>query len=151
MSKYAENTEVPVDRSKSEIERILTRYGADEFMYGTKRDKAVIAFKAHNKHVRFVLPLPNPDDFTETPTGRERARGVQEKAWEQEMRRRWRALALSIKGKLESVETGIMSFEYEFLAHIVLPNGETVAEYMIPQLEEAYRTGKMPKMLPMLQ
>jgi len=33
-SKYAEGTEVPIDRSKAEIERVLAKYGADEFVYG---------------------------------------------------------------------------------------------------------------------
>jgi hypothetical protein len=36
MARYASNTDVPSDRSRAEIERTLVRYGADEFMYGTR-------------------------------------------------------------------------------------------------------------------
>lgn len=152
MRKYAENTEVPIERSKAEIERILIRYGAEQFMYGTSIDKAMVAFTAQNKHVRFVLPMPDPDDerFKRTPMGRVRKGEVINKEYAQEIRRRWRALALSIKGKLEAVESGIMTFEQEFMAHIVLPNQQTVGELMLPQIEEAYLRKKMPKLLSIL-
>lgn len=37
-----------------------------------------------------------------------------------EHRRRWRALLLGIKAKLEYVQSGIATFDEEFLAHIVI-------------------------------
>lgn len=152
MSKYAENTEVPADRSKTEIEKILVKYGAEQFMYGTSPSRAFVGFNANNRHVRFILPLPDPesDAFRRTPTGRVRKKDAAKKEHEQEIRRRWRALTLSIKGKLEAVESEIMTFEQEFMAHIVLPDGQTVGEYMIPQIEKAYESRQMPKMLPYL-
>jgi len=153
MSKYAENTEVPVDRSKAEIEKTLMRYGADQFVYGTMIGRAMIAFRANAKFVRFTLPLParDSDEFSRTPTGRSRTKEAASREYGQEIRRRWRALSLSIKAKLEAVETGITTFEQEFMAHIVLPDGTTVAEYMIPQIEQAYESKKMPEALPFLQ
>ena len=69
----------------------------------------------------------------------------------QEVRRRWRALALSIKAKLETVESGIAEFETEFMPYMVLPNGKTVAENILPEIERAYSTGKMPKLLEALE
>ena len=153
MSKYAEKTEVPIDRSKAEIEKTLMRYGADQFVYGTMLGRAMIAFRANSKFVRFTLPLPEPEsrDFSRTPTGRSRTKDAAQKEFAQEVRRRWRALSLSIKAKLETVETGITTFEQEFMAHIVLPDGQTVGEYMIPQIEQAYESKEMPKALPFLQ
>jgi hypothetical protein len=59
----------------------------------------------------------------------------------------WRALVLAIKAKLEAVEAGITTFETEFLAHIVLPDGRTVGEHAIPKLEETLR-GEIPRLLP---
>ena len=47
------------------------------------------------------------------------------------------------------VASGITTLEEEFLAHIYLPDGRTVGEFMRPQLEESYSTGRMPPMLPM--
>ncbi|GAG36103.1 unnamed protein product [marine sediment metagenome] len=63
-------------------------------------------------------------------------------------RQKWRALSLVIKAKLEAVESGISIFEEEFLAHIVLPDGRTIGDFMIPQIKTIYSSGKMPKLLP---
>jgi hypothetical protein len=63
-------------------------------------------------------------------------------------RQRWRALALAIKAKLEAVESGIATFEEEFMAYIVLPDGQTVGEFLSPQIEAAYSSGRMPPLLP---
>ena len=88
-------------------------------------------------------------EFTHTPARNTRRSEAQVgAAYEQAVRQRWRALALVIKAKLEAVETGITSFEEEFLAHIVLPSGQTVGAWMVPQVEKAYVNGAMPPMLP---
>jgi hypothetical protein len=101
---------------------------------------------------QFRLPLPdkNGQEFRITPGGRrKRTDAATYEAWEQACRQRWRALSLAIKAKLEAVECGITDFETEFLAHIVLPNGRgTVAEWLLPQIDKAYESGKMPTLLP---
>lgn len=67
--------------------------------------------------------------------------------WEKACRQRWRALALCIKAKLEAVECGITTFESEFLAHIVLPSGETMADRALPYIAQAYETNSTPPMI----
>jgi hypothetical protein len=153
VSRYAENTSVGSDQSRAEIERTLARYGAASFMYGWDRNQAVIGFVKDGRQVKFLLSLPDRDDpeFRYTPARRyERSDAEQEKAYEQAVRQRWRALALVIKAKLEAVEAGITEFEDEFLAHIVLPDGSTAGQWMRPQIATAYDTGAMPPMLPAL-
>jgi len=54
---------------------------------------------------------------------------------------------LAIKAKLECVESGIASFEEEFLAYIVLPNQQTMGQLALPQIAQAYGGGKMPPLL----
>ncbi|HET6943353.1 MAG TPA: hypothetical protein VFH89_14450 [Sphingomicrobium sp.] len=156
MTRYAQNTSVSSQQSRQEIERILERYGADQFMYGWQGNAAVVAFRAHERRIRFILPLPAKDEkpFTHFKragywTPRTSADAIQ-KEYEQAIRQRWRALALVIKAKLEAVESGISEFEDEFLANIMLPDGNTVGEWMKPQVAEAYRIGSMPSLLPML-
>lgn len=70
--RYATDTRVSVERSKAEIEAILARYGADQFMYGWEASRAVIGFRYSGKMVRFILALPTPesDAFILTPTGK---------------------------------------------------------------------------------
>lgn len=145
---YAKGTEVTVDRSRAEIEKILTRYGADQFAVGWDTTRAVIGFEANGRKVRFVLPLPRLDEI---PTHDRNYRSVPESQrrnrLDAEARRRWRALCLAIKAKLEVVETGIATFEDEFMAHIVMPDGRTVGEHVAPAIEQAYETGKVPPLL----
>lgn len=155
MTRYAENTEVSSERSRTEIERTLTRYGADQFMYGWRENDAVIAFRKDGRHVRFVLPLPSRDDrqFTEYMSrGKlsQRTEDAARKLYEQSVRQKWRALALVIKAKLEAVESGITVFDDEFMAHIMLPDGQSIGDWMRPQIERAYISGQMPSSLPML-
>ena len=151
MKHYAENTEVTAERSRSEIIRTLDRYGADAFSYGWEPDKAGVRFRMKGKLVQMILPLPSRDsqEFRFTPSrGLERSEKDALTAWEQACRQRWRALSLVIKARLEAVATGISTFEEEFLAFLVLPDNQTVGQYLLPQVERAYETGVMPPVLP---
>ena len=150
MAQYAKNTNVSSELSRLEIERVLVRYGAEGFAYATANGMAFIGFTMFDRQVKFVLPLPRKEEFRLTPTGRERTGSSQYEAWEQACRQRWRALKLVIQAKLEAVECGISVFEDEFMSKIVLPGGQTVGEFMKPQIAEAYRIGEPPRLLPMI-
>lgn len=154
MSTYASDTKVPSERSRMEIEHTLARYGATAFAYMTDGTKAIIQFQARDKRIRFVLPLPDPEtreikfhSYRGEVTDRRRAPGQVLAMIEQETRQRWRALSLVIKAKLEAAQAGITTFEREFMAHIVLPNGRTVEDMVAPQIELAYKSGKVPSLL----
>ena len=129
MPEYAHRTKVPAEKTRSEIEALMRKRGADQFMSGQDNDRAVLAFRLNGRHLRFTLPL---------------GKGLTE----QRIRSRWRALLLVIKAKLEAIDIGILTIEDAFLAEIVLPDRQTVAEYMAPQIEAAYATGRMPAALP---
>lgn len=150
MTTYAASTSVSADRSRAEIEKTLARYGAARFAYGWEEDFAVIQFVAHERHVRFILPMPDrgAKEFIKTPTGRPRTKAQAEQAYEQAVRAKWRSLALIVKAKLEAVETGLVSFEREFAMWTVLPNGQTAGDWIEPQIAEAYASGEMPPFLP---
>lgn len=147
---FARETTVPVERSKAEIEQILTRYGASAYQSGWNQDSAMIMFRLRDLFIRFVLPLPklNERRFTHKKdrSGYEKKRTEQQviKEWNQEIRQRWRVLALVIKAKLEAVEGEISTVESEFLANIVMPNDTTVGQWIIEQSLPAIRSGQMP-------
>lgn len=154
MNGYASGTSVSADRSKIEIENTLKRYGADQFVSGWRDNATMIGFRMGNRMVRFILPLPTPADMK---TYKAKRRGYEHTrtrsdaaaiaACEQETRRRFRALSLVIKAKLEAVGSGITSFEEEFLAHIVLPGGMTVYEQARKELKLAFDNQKPPELL----
>jgi hypothetical protein len=146
---YARNTEVPVERTRAEIERLLSQHKCTSFASGVDHvaRRATVQFKAYTRIVKFELVLPDPKD----PKYRkiknsylQRTQAGIDKAVQQDERTRWRALLLVIKAKLEAVESGIATFEDEFLAHTLLPNQQTVAQYIGPIVEEVYATGRMP-------
>lgn len=144
---YAENTTVSAEKSRAEIEETLRRYGADSFGYMTDETKSMVMFKAKNRTIRIMVPKADGSKLKgkkswKSPTDVQRSAYV-----EQENRRRWRALLLVIKAKLEAVATGIALFEDEFLAYTVMPNGETFGEWAKPQIAIMAANGQMPKML----
>lgn len=98
-TRYAAGSEVPVDRSRAEIERILKRFGADQFLYGWEDGRSIIGFRLGRQTIRMTLDLPDPDDpmIRLTKTGLERSASAAQAEFERETRRRWRSLALVIK------------------------------------------------------
>lgn len=154
MGTYAADTSVSVEKSRAEIERTVQRWGAEQFMYGWDSDSAIVMFRLRNRQLRFVLAMPdrNAREFLFTPARKTRRTDTQAyEAWEQACRQRWRALNLVIKAKLEAVESGISTFDNEFLAQIMLPNGKTVGEQIGDDIEQTYLTNTMPALLPDFQ
>lgn len=148
MRQFAEGTEVSVEKSKGEIEGLISKAGADEFASGSKPGQSMIQFKLQGRIIRFTLPLPDKSDKKFIVYGqygnRRRTPEQAYKAWEQACREKWRALYLSIKAKLYSIETGIEQFDSAFMAQIVMPNGRTMEELAVPMICQAYERGGMP-------
>lgn len=145
---YAEGTTVTPERSQMEIAGLIRKYGAGSFATGWDGTNAFVTFIAHGRTIRFDLAVPTDwERFTVSPGGRRRKRPEAAKAMEAEVRRRWRSLALAIKAKLDVIETGIASFETEFLPYTVMPDGRTVAESVMPAVERAIEAGQMPRRL----
>lgn len=150
---YAEKTSVSVSKTKADIEELIQRYGAEQFVSGYKDNIAIIGFAMVGRQIKFVLPLPDKQamQYWYTPgRGQRRTDEAAHAAWEQACRSRWRALYLIVKAKLEAVDAGISTIEREFLYDIVLPDGRTAGEWMAPQIDTAYQTGQMPPLLPMI-
>ncbi len=119
-------------------------------MIGQDGRSAVVAFKARGRQIMFRMTMPEPDDkaFRWTPTGKARTPPVAKAAYDQEVRRMWRAMTMSIKAKLVSVEDGIETFEQAFMAHVVMPDGLTISAHVSGRIAIAYDTGEMPRLLP---
>lgn len=146
--RFAQETTVPVEKTKAEIESLVTRYGATGFRSGWSGDISQVEFAAKERVIRFTLPLPSRDDkaFRTSKAGNpifDQSKRL--KLWEQACRQRWRALLLAIKAKLEAVSIGISEFEAEFLANIVDPiTGRTVGESVRPMIAARYEGRDVP-------
>lgn len=151
---YAQNTSVTVERSKAEVERILSSYGATQFVSGwdNGHKQAMVQFDMKSRRIRFLLKMPDAEEFRffrrkNSHRDTERTLKQAEALADQEMRRRWRALALVVKAKLEAVESGISEFETEFLANIVTASGATIGDMVIPRLQHIADSGKLGNLL----
>lgn len=152
MTRYAEGTSVPVDRSVAELRAIVQRHGADGFGCAeeTSPPRAMVLFRIGALQVRLVLefPVAGDDSVRLDHRGRPRAPGDVQNRVEAERRRRWRALVLVAKAKLEAVSSGISTIEREFLADLVLPNGRVVHEELAPRLERWRTSGQAVPLIP---
>lgn len=146
MAQFAKDTVVSPEKTLIEIQTTLKRYKAAKFAFGEDGKSLSIAFEMSGRRVRFAVPLPTYED------GRRQvnqfAKGeFDQKTFDQAVRQRYRALLLCIKAKLESVESGIETFDEAFMAQILLPSGETIGEWAVPHINIAYETGAMPPLL----
>jgi hypothetical protein len=140
---YAEETKVPFERSIMEMLSALRSAGADQIAQFEGRDRFSVQFTLHDRMVRFTVPFKSIDDMP-TRNGRNQVltKTQREQRLQQSRRQRGRALLLTVKAKLESVESGIETFEQAFLAHVVMADGQTVYDRIQSGLALEYETGQ---------
>lgn len=136
MKRYAARTAVPVEKTRGEIEKLIRANESTGFIYGSAVGKAMIGFEYRGRRIKFVVEMPivNKGKTNKSNVAKEE-------------KRRWRSLLLLIKAKFESVNTGIVEFDREFLAHIVIEGDRTVGDTWVAQTREILSTAKLPPLL----
>lgn len=158
MNRFASNTSVPVERSQAELQRLVRQHGASTVATMQTETGAAVAFQVGAYRVRLELDVPTTKHFLDAakqdkaPRGwlswdeKRRLHWAREQV-EQVERQRWRALLLVTKAKFELIAEGASSIEREFMADLLLPNGQRVEQWLVPQLKD--NEGKrMPPLLP---
>lgn len=142
---FAETTKVPLEQSIAEIIGMVRKVGADQIGQFQDRDRFVIFFTLGDRQMKFTVPLVM--EYT-GPARSGNGRVIDQKAWiEQRNRQKGRALMLVIKAKLESVESGVETFEQAFLANIMTVGGQTVYERIKEPLALEYSEGKVAQLM----
>lgn len=133
--RFAQDTDVPVHKSKGELETLLERAGAGQILMGGDKPRSIVflAFTLDGRQIKMKASTLRPSRRC---------------AAEQLERETWRVMLLLVKAKLEAIAMGHTTVEQEFLANIVLPDGSTVIDDVAPKLALAYETGVMPPLLP---
>lgn len=146
MTAFAKGTGVPVARSRGEIQALLEKWKATKIGMLTEHGRAHVMFSIGPWSVKFSMPLPTEEEAAtlEDRYGKSASLTAQKRWLEQTQREKWRALLLTIKAKLVSVENGVETFEEAFLAHLVLADGHTVGQKYLPPLrsEKALPEGR---------
>lgn len=143
---YAAGTNVPTERSRAEIEKTLARYGATRFGTMTEPDGATIYFEHKGRQIQLRVPMPARDDKQFTRNRQSSWRTVtnaeRDRRYDQEYRRRWRVLLITVKAMLEAVDSKVLTFDQAFLAHIVIPGtAKTLGDALLPRLDAIHAGG----------
>lgn len=134
---YAADTDVPVERSKSQIEAMLRACGARGFASAWDDFGDRVEFLWNALRIRFHLPRAARANFMHDNAGRERKPSAVDRRLQQHDRQRWRALYLVVKAKLEATDAGISCIEDEFLSFIVDPTTDkTVGDVLVPRIKD---------------
>ena len=123
--RYAQDTSVPTERSKAEVEKLLSQAGATMFGYFQDTKSAKLMCELLGRRIKLEVPI-----FEDA----------------QENRRQWRVLVIKVKCRLEELREG-HSIDEVFMPFILLPGGKTVAEHVIPKIENSYLENKAPQFL----
>lgn len=148
---YAEGTSVSVEKSRAELDRLLSKAGASQRMMGSDDAEgfAFVVFSLDKRQVRLRVPMPKTNEkrFTHDHRMHLRPADKQREAYEQGCRERWRQLLLLVKAKLEAIALGISTVEREFLADLYLADGRTVHQAIASDIEQMFIDGKVPPLM----
>ena len=122
-SNYVRGASLSSSAFQAEIQQMLAGCGAREFRIASEHGKATVSFSLGDRRFRFVL----------SHLGSRESSSSQETA-----RQGWRQLSVLIRAKLEAVASGIVTFDEEFLAYMVMPGGATVFQASAPAITNAY-------------
>jgi hypothetical protein len=148
--RYAEETTVTIASSQTEARRLLTRYGADTIRLTEDAERTMLEFRLHGWVIRFMVAAPalSEEVVVCTRAGAWRPESQRKAAQQQEYRRRFRSLVLQLKAKLEAVSSGDVLTEAAFMPELVTHENQTVAEWLLPQLDALRRSGRTPELMP---
>lgn len=144
MRRFADDTAVPISRSRDEIQKLLRQWGADGIRWTDdyQRDRVLLEFVWHHKDcgylARFSLALPEVLEVREAAVDGRTHRFSQakfDKLMAARGKREHRTLLLFLKGAFEAIEEGIVTAEQLFLPFMVGKDNLTVAEVLLPKLK----------------
>jgi hypothetical protein len=140
---YAVGTTIPVEKSITEIIALVKRAGAERIAQYEEPAGFQIQFGLADRLIRFRVSLPQIGDVPAVRgDGRHRTTAEMVTKRDALQRQRARALLLVIKAKLESVESGVETFEQAFLPNVVMTDGATVYDRVAAPIALEYQTSQ---------
>jgi hypothetical protein len=143
MRRYAEDTAVPISRSRGEIDTLLRAWGAQGIQWTDdfEHDRVMLRFvwpRGDQRFMaRFVVRLPGRAELEPEAIDQRTRRvspGKLERLLVERGKREHRVLALWLKAALNAVDCGLVEAETLFLPFLEDRNGKTVAELALPRL-----------------
>jgi hypothetical protein len=138
MTRYAEGTTVSVESSRGEITGILAKHGVTTMAWGAGPGGDQLQFELNGRRYKFFIERPTARILWEVWKEEGKTERVlkylpNESQVAAEWRRRWRAIVLLIKAKLEFSSGGDTTIEREFMPYLVMASGQTLGEWVESQ------------------
>lgn len=130
-----QNTTVAIEKSQADISKLLRKYGIYEVQHTNQKEKFSLAFRVEIEEV--VVPLTIRIDIPYNQRNDKEDRYGYKK-----QRILYRTLFFYVKGLLNAWNNGLKTFTEIFMPHLVLPNGETVEQVLLPQFQKAITENK---------
>lgn len=159
MRRFAEDTTVPVSRSREAIDALLRDWGCHQLEWGADFARGRVRLRfvwTHNERdylARIDLALPTDEQLrkeaidTRDPKGKRIAEGKLYRLQSDRGKREHRLLLLWLKASLNAVREGLVSAEALFLPFLEGTDGRTVAEIAVPRMG-MLTTGDASRLLP---
>jgi len=140
--KNYQNTGIRPESSQADITRELNRYGIYEVQHTNQKGKFSVAFKVELDEIPIPLMVR-----IDVPYNKEK--DIEDRLGWKKQRVLYRTLFFYIKALLNTWDNGLKTFTEIFMPHLILPNGGTVEQVLLPQFTKAITEGRM-KDVPLL-
>lgn len=156
MRRYAEDTTVPVSKSRGELDALLRGWGAQGIQWTDdfEHDRVMLRFvwpRGEQRFMaRFVVRLPTREQLAVDAVDGRSGRTSESKLralMDARGKREHRLLVLWLKAALNAVDAGLVDAETLFLPFLEGKDGQTFAEAALPRLADL-TTGSAARLLP---
>lgn len=152
--RYAEGTSVGIDRTISEIQKLVKAHKATSWRYEEVDDVTpayrTISFVLQGRLIRFTVEEAPLSEFKRTPTGLLRTDASMVKVADEENRRRWRAVLLYVKASIEAMYSGVPQLRHALLPYVVMEDDESVGDKVEAQFAEQERRREIHMLPPVI-
>jgi hypothetical protein len=154
--KFAQDTTVPISRSRGEIDNLLRDWGATGVQWTDEWEAGVVTLRFQWPHqdsvfrARIRIVLPGRDDFHEEAIDKRTgilSENKMEKLLAARGKREHRLLLIMLKSLLNAVDAGVVSDIDAFLPYLEGSDGRTVGEVAAENLPKL-ASGSASRLLP---
>jgi hypothetical protein len=142
-----EATAVAVSKSQEQLRKLIMGHKGFAFAAVSERANgleqtvnqegfhAQVAIDGKTYSIRVMAKLKSPPKYS---SDNQKARFN-----EQEERRIWRVLYYHMKSVFEAADTGVMEFRELMLPYVVVGDGRTISQHILPRLDEMVSKGRL--------
>lgn len=155
--RYAEDTSVPIGKSRHEIDGLLRDWGCHQIMWGDdyRQGRAVVRFVWEFEGTQYVarvtLKIPTDKELEAEAVHATTRAFLPAKFAKLAARRGWpehRQLALWLRACFNAIEAGIIEPGQVFMPFLEDATGHTLGETLLPRLPQMLERGGARNLLP---